>query len=338
MKSIKSYAALCLLSMGIGAAQAGTLNDVVPITKTTQSYKDSFSFSYGGKRYMAVSNVSTGKIRILEGDTFGSQDTYLQDTVFCDLPIPDAWAPQVFVSGSLAYIFYSTFHTGLNTYAATFNLASATPCSPLVNRKILTGVYDPTVWLDNGRYYLAGTACTNGSSSTCMNGGQWDSYLVWSTATSFPNYWNTAQALKDSAGNNVDKGRTDIGKLVEAPVWSYWDHPNPNNGWSTDGKRELYWSVGPSDPYLGSSCNPDVKAVRRGDIVYSGITPSIKIWGTWGGSNDLMATNNNGVVCHHLTHPDFQSTGDLRATSKITGPTGNFVVVDFKRIPNPIGW
>jgi len=89
-----------------------------------------------------------------------------------------------------------------------------------------------------------------------------------------------------------------------APIWSWWDHNN-------DGFHELYWSIGPRDPKKpDGSCTPYVKAVRRGDINWSGNTPWIYVWGPAGEDGDMMSNN---MDCYHLTHPEFHQKAKAAA-------------------------
>ena len=96
----------------------------------------------------------------------------------------------------------------------------------------------------------------------------------------------------------------EIDHVVEAPIWSWWDHNN-------DGFHELYWSIGPSDPKKpDGSCTPYVKAVRRGDINWNGNTPWIYVWGPAGEDGDMMSNN---MDCYHLTHPEFHQKAKAAA-------------------------
>ncbi len=70
-------------------------------------------------------------------------------------------------------------------------------------------------------------------------------------------------------------------------------------------------SIGPSGPYLNGICSIYVQAIRRGDINFNGNTPWIDIWIYSGGNDDIMSSDQD---CWLLTHPDFTSTGKIRAT------------------------
>jgi hypothetical protein len=155
------------------------------------------------------------------------------------------------------------------------------------------GLEDPEIFQDHGKWYLLAGQWTQSQSNV---------HLVWAVSSSLLGPYSVPQDLLDSSGNRVDydlRGSA-VGYIVEAPRWSFWTH-------------EIYWSIGPSVPKNSDgSCNMLVKAVRRGTITWYGDTPIISVIGPTGGADDIMASN---MDCYHLTHPDFQSNGYIRATS-----------------------
>jgi len=258
--------------------------------------KDSYYFvGPNGVKYLAVTDLGFGGTTLLSSNG-GSDSSYgwYNQTLG-----GGNYAPCVISQGSTYYFFTVQWNPNdfrqayLNEY--TYDITNRRITSG-PNRMNINGggwgLEDPELFQDHGKWYLLAGQWTAAHSNV---------HLVWSVSTNLLGPYSTPQDLRDSGGHRVDYDlRTDIGSIVEAPRWSFWSH-------------EIYWSIGPSDPKnADGSCNMAVKAVRRGTITWNGDTPIINVIGPNGGPDDIMASN---MDCYHLTHPDFQSNGNLRATS-----------------------
>ncbi|TAL65633.1 MAG: hypothetical protein EPN88_09330 [Bacteroidetes bacterium] len=316
-------------------AEAGS---IVPTTRVTSTgnYKDSFYFGWNNQRFLAVSDLTIGGISILR-DT-GNDNQYVFDS---NISLLYAYAPQVyFYSQNECYIFYS-YIPGLNFDQAkirffSYNMQTRISSSPSDVNFVSgnTKLYDATVWYQGGnRWYLVAAEKDDSIPYYCGFGA----HLVWSISTNgVLGPYSTPVDLLDQYNGQVDKWRQNeiiqsftnppqprsrIGCIVESPIWSWWDH----NG---NGYHELYWSIGPSDPYeryYPTICTAEVKAVRRGDIMFNGNTPYISVIGYYGGADDIMGGNED---CYLLTSPDFTANGMIRATGHRGGPYGTFQIVN----------
>jgi hypothetical protein len=302
---------ICILG---GGAFGATMLNTSPITPAGENYKDSFYFSWRGERFLALSDLDRGGLTILQDS--GDDDRY--DLLFERFPIPWAYAPQVyFISEDVCYIAFASI-PNLDFQAAKlrffrYDMASghsgglrdAPFHDPADNQRLI----DPTIWREaNGTWYLVAAQAEE---------NPFGLRLVWSGMESPATGFGTPQPLTDQFGGPVDRWRNDIGDIAEAPIWSWWDHDG-------DGRHELYWSIGPSDPYVGNECHGEVQAVRRGNIHLQGGDLWIEVWDHAGGPGDWMGLNED---CYLFTHPDFTASGAMRATGHRLGPDGYFAIV-----------
>jgi len=300
-RSLRAAAASLLAAIGLSAtiaiqapkARAGSFYPATIVSPG--GCKDSYYFvGPNNTKYLAVTDLGFGGTTLLSSNG-GSDSSY-------------GWYNQTLGGGNYApcvislngtYYFFTVQWNPSDYRQAYINMYTY----DIPNRRITSGpsrlnvtgggsgLEDPEIFMDHGKWYLLCGQWT---------GPQSNVHLVWMVSNSLFGPYSAPQPLKDTYGNWVDYWRGDIGSIVEAPRWSFWNH-------------EIYWSIGPSVPKNGDgSCNMAVKALRRGTIVWSGDTPSISVIGQTGGADDLMASN---MDCYHLTHPDFQSNGNLRATS-----------------------
>lgn len=305
---------LVLLMLGCPDARSATLLNTHPVTPGGQNYKDSFYFAWGGGRYLAVSDLSRGGISLLKD--VGNDDNYSQ--LVKNFPVSGAYAPQVYFTGTNDLVLFFTVIPGdfqqarirYLKYNMSTGRRSTVKDFPFVNPADNVGLIDPTVWYEPGLgHYLVAAR---------VDSGPFGLHLVWAWADSLLGAYTTPLDLTDQYGGQVDQWRTDIGNITEAPIWSYWDHDG-------DGAHELYWSIGPSDPYTsGGACFWEVQAVRRGNIRYYLGVPWIDVIGYYGGPDDFMGYNED---CYLLTHPDFTASGDIRATGHRGGSGGTFTIV-----------
>jgi len=261
--------------------------------------KDSYYFvGPGGTKYLAVTDLGFSGTTLLVSN--GGSDTsygWYNQTLG-----GGNYAPCVISQGSTYYFFtvqwnpndYRQGYINEYTYDITNRRVTSGP-----NRLNVTGggngLEDPEIFQDHGIWYMLAGQWTAAHSNV---------HLVWSMSTNLLGPYSAPQDLLDAGGHRVDYDLRggDIGYIVEAPRWSFWSH-------------EIYWSIGPSVPKNSDgTCNMLVKALRRGTIAWNGNTPRINIIGPSGGPDDLMASN---MDCYHLTHPDFQSNGSIRATSML---------------------
>lgn len=307
---------VALLSAGLGA-HAGTLLPTEPITLAGDNYKDSFGFSWRGKHFLAVSDISRGGLSILVDR--GTDDDYA--TIVERFPLFFAYAPEVhFVSDDVCFVLFCRI-PGLDfsraklqffRYDMSTGVRGVVRDVPFVDPSDNTGLIDPAAWYEPGKgWYLAAAR---------HEPNPFGLRLVWTHTDRLSSGFKPTRDLLDTQGSPVDRWRTDIGRIAEAPIWSPWDH-------DADGAHELYWSIGPSDPYVGQDCHWEVQAIRRGNIVYGGageIDISIDVTGRSGGADDWMGANED---CYLLTHPDFTASGEVRGTGHHGGPDGHFRIV-----------
>lgn len=302
---------LCLTTINISHfANAGTL---AITSDAATGYKDSYYFNYNGERYIAASNVyAGGGISILK-DRGNNDSDYVS---VMDINIADAWAPTVYIEGVDAYIIYNGFHSGMRLHAIKLNLQNYSWSNVTLNLPANTGglpgqdngdnkLIDATTYYFSGSWYLIAARYTS-------TAGRWDSHLVWSKSKSgvLGPYSSPQMLMMTGSHYGVDKHREpqlghDLGGIVEAPQWSFWDHDG-------DGNRELYWSIGPSD--VGAAA---IQAIRRGNIIYDeNDSPTVTVLDYYGGAGDIMGEDTDDYL---LTHPDFTASGNIRATTKKNG-------------------
>ena len=309
--------AIAMLWIGIQATNAGTLLPTSPITPAGESYKDSFGFSWQGERFLLVSDLGRGGLAIL-GDQ--GQDNDYRDVVD-HFPLFFAYAPEVhFINDDVCFVIFCRIpwldftraKLQFFRYDMSTGIRGTVRDVPFANAGDNTGLIDPAIWREPGKgWYLA--AARHESDPFGLR-------LVWSHTERLASGFGPVQDLLDTQGTPVDRWRADIGRIAEAPIWSPWDHDE-------DGSHELYWSIGPSDPYVGTDCHWEVQAVRRGNIRYGGddgTEISIEVIGRSGGPDDFMGANED---CYLLTHPDFTTDGRVRGTGHRQGPSGHFTIV-----------
>ena len=292
------------------AAQMG----YATIVTGTQRVKDSFYFHDNGVRYLAVSDLARGGVSLLR-DVSGADTDYRFDRLVIS---GNHYAPTVVDRGSGLFWFVTTEFNFSSSRLLYFSYNVRTGVRGAVQELVFSGggqgLTDATIWYEPGRgWYLIGAR---------WRPGYLGSRLVWARADSPVGPYSALTELRDAptGGRRVDYDArgSQVDWVVEAPVWSWWDH-------NRDGHHELFWSIGPSDPAPGGTCSSWVKAVRRGDINFNGSTPWIYVFGPAGGDGDMMATN---MDCYHLTHPDFTVDGRIRATS---WKNGQFVIANLDR-------
>ena len=283
------------------------------VTSSSHQYKDSFYFMDNGIKYLAVSDLTRGGISLLRSQDGSDTDYRFYQSVIGG----NNWAPTLVDQGNGDFSFVTTEFAYNNSYLNVFRYnvrtgQMVTGVSRLNQNGGERGMTDATIWYEAGKgWYLMGAKWQEGVLG-CR--------LQWAPGNNAEGPYAFPIDLYDSPNgtDRVDWTRRgqEIDHVVEAPIWSWWDHNN-------DGFHELYWSIGPSDPKKpDGSCTPYVKAVRRGDINWNGNTPWIYVWGPAGGDGDMMSNN---MDCDHLTHPDFTDNGLIRATSM---NNNQFVIVN----------
>ena len=296
-----------------GAVVAGQLCTATDVTfATSNPYKDSFYFVDNGIKYLAVSDLALGGISLLMSNGGSDADYRFHAHVVGG----NRFAPTlVQLDGNGNFAFVTTNFNFNESYLETFVYNVRTGAIGAISNVDLSGgelgMTDATIWYEPGKgWYLMGAK---------WQAGVLGSRLQWAAGSSPTGPFSFPVDLYDSPGGgervDYDLRGSQIDWVVEAPIWSYWDH----NG---DGFHELYWSIGPSDPKVNGVCSTWVKAVRRGDINWNGNTPWIYVWGPSGGNADMMTSN---MDCDHLTHPDFTQSGEIRGTSM---KQNQFVVVN----------
>lgn len=301
--------ALVLVGSALLAAQLRTATVVT--WSGTDRYKDSFYFVDNGIKYLIVSDLTRGGISLLRSQNGSDTDYRFYRQVIGG----NNWAPTVVDRGNGEFTVVTTEFAFNNSYLNVFRYNVRTGWIGTVSRMNLSGgergMTDATIWYEPGKgWYLVGAKWQEGVLG-CR--------LQWGLGNSAEGPFSFPIDLYDSPNGTrrVDWGLrgSQIDWVVEGPQWSWWDH----NG---DGFHELYWSIGPSDPKVNGACSNFVKAVRRGDINFNGLTPWIYVWGPNGGDGDMMSNN---MDCYHLTHPDFTENGLIRGTSM---QNDRFVIVN----------
>ena len=288
-----------------GTVVAGQLCTATDVTWATgNQYKDSFYFVDNGIKYLAVSDLTLGGISLLMSN--GGSDTDYR--FYAHVIGGNRFAPTlVQLDSSGDFEFVTTNFAYSDSYLESFQYNVRTGAIGAVGNVNLSGgelgMTDATIWSEPGKgWYLMGAK---------WQAGVLGCRLQWAHGSSPTGPFSFPVDLYDSPSGServdYDLRGSQIDWVVEAPIWSWWDH----NG---DGFHELYWSIGPSDPKANGVCSSWVKAVRRGDINWNGNTPWIYVWGPAGGNADMMTDN---MDCDHLTHPDFTQSGDIRGTSML---------------------
>lgn len=295
------------------AAQLGTATIATP---ANERFKDSFYFVDNGVKYLAVSDLNRGGITLLRSQNGSDTDYRYYRSVIGG----NNWAPTTVDQGNGVFLFVTTEFAFNNSYLNVFSYNVRTGARSGVSRLGMSGgeqgMTDATIWYEPGKgWYMAGA--------------RWGNYLgcrlVWARADRPEGPYTAPQELYDSPTVNrrvdYDIRGNQVDYVVEAPAWSWWDHTG-------DGRKELFWSIGHSDPKDSSgACKMHVKAIRRGDINWrsDGRTPWIYVFDPQGGDGDIMANN---MDCYHLTHPDFTQDGRIRATSM---KNNSFTIVNMDR-------
>lgn len=306
---LAAYIVSTAVSVSIFSVNATSSTSTIAHPNDTGSYKDSFYFVDNGQKYLAVSDLTNGGISLLKAVNGSDTDYKFDKTVIAG----NYWAPNVmpadtantgnftfitthFVSNPLSdsYLEYFVYNVRTGVRSSVSPIAFQN-----YNGK---GMIDATVWYEstqNNTIYLIGSRWQVGVNGSRL---QWAKMATPSTFTFSEPVDLYDSPTGSSSSDRVDWNRTDIDKVVEAPIWSWWDH-------NSNGYHELYWSIGHSSP-----CESNVSAIRRGDINWTGSTPWIYVF------NDDM-TSSNLISCNYgfLTHPDFTATGKIRATSYNSG-------------------
>jgi hypothetical protein len=301
------------VSLAPASAQAAQFAQASIITGG-ERLKDSFYFVDAGTKHLAVSDLGRGGVSLFTAAGGNDSDYRFTRSVIGG----NHYAPTVVDRGGGNYWFVTTEFAFGDSRLLYFSYNVRDGSRGAVRELSFSGggrgLTDATVWYEPGKgWYLVGARWRPGYPG---------SRLVWARADSPVGPYSALTELRDapSGGRLVDYDArgAQVDYVVEAPIWSWWDH----NG---DGRHELYWSIGPSDPAPGGNCSGWVKAIRRGDVNFAGDTPWIYVFGPDGGDGDVMAGT---MDCYHLTHPDFTAAGAIRATS---WKNGQFVLVNTDR-------
>lgn len=307
-KSLTAFLAAVSVSLSLSTfpVYATGSTSTIVTSNANGSYKDSFYFVDNGTKYLAVSNLSlpSGGISILK--SYQGSDTDYRPYV--NVISGNYWAPALLPTTLEGIFIVMTTHFESSQLSESYLeyflydvrnkvFVSAPSLVPFLGYDG-KGMIDVTIWYEasqNDELYLIGSRWEDGVDGSRLQWSKW----IYTT----PSFFTAPVDLYDTpnvSGSQyrIDRNRTDIHSVVEAPIWSFWDHTN-------DGHHELYWSIGHSSP-----CNP-TSTIRRGDLNFEqNGTPWVYVF-----NDDMTSTNMTPCGNSFLTHPDFTENGNIRATS-----------------------